>query len=70
MVWEADENPSSVSQASVSPENEYEKSVVTVAEVHTLSPLPPKSALFAGYPLTALLAMPAAVSLPEADSHL
>ena len=48
VFWEADKNPSSVSQASVSPENEYEKSVVTVAEVHTLSPLPPKSALFAG----------------------
>ena len=74
MVWEVDENPSSVSQASVSPEHEYDQSVVTVVEVPALSPrsaLPPESALSAGHPLTALLAMLAAQqSPPEVDSHL
>ena len=38
MVWEADENPSSVSQASVSPKHEYDQSVIVVAKVPTLSP--------------------------------
>ena len=74
MVWETDENPSSMSQASVSPEHEYDQSVVTMVEVPALSPrsaLPPKSALSAGYPLSALWAVPAAQqSPPEADSHL
>ena len=74
MVREANENPSSMSQASVSPEHEYDQSIVTVAEVPALSPwsaLPPKSALSTRYPLTALLAMPATQqSPPKADSHL
>ena len=74
MVWEVDENPSSMSQASVSPEHEYDQSVVTMAEVPALSPrsaLPPESALSARYPLTALLAVLATQwSPPEANSHL
>ena len=52
-----------MSLASVSPGYEYDQSGITVAEVPALSPLialPPKSAL---------LAMPAAVTPPEADSH-
>ena len=51
--------------ASVSPEHEYDQSVVTMVEVPALSPrsaLPPESALFA------LLAKPAAVAPYEADS--
>ena len=38
MVWEVDKNPFSVSLALVSPEHEYDQSVVTVAEVLALSP--------------------------------
>ena len=38
VVWEADEDPSSVSQASASPEHEYDKSIIAVAEVPALSP--------------------------------
>ena len=63
MVSEVDENPSSVSPALVSPGCEYDQSGVTVAEVPALSPrptLPPESAL---------LAVAAAMTLPEADSH-
>ena len=44
----ADENPSAVSLASVSPRYEYDQSDITVAEVPALSPqsaLPPMSAL-------------------------
>ena len=52
MVWEVDESPSSVSQASATPEYEYDQSIVAVAEVPALSP---RSALPARYPLTALL---------------
>ena len=73
MVREADENPSAISLASVSPKHEYDQSVVTVAEVPALSPqsaLPPKSSLSTGCPLTALLAMSAAMAPPEADSPL
>ena len=57
----------------MSPEYEYDQSVEAVAMVPTLSPrsaLPPESALFARYPLTALLAVSAAVAPPEADSPL
>ena len=74
MVWEADKNPSSMSQASLLPEYEYDQSVITVAEVPALSPrsaLPPESTLTVGYPLTALLAVPTTQqSPPKADSHL
>ena len=52
-----------MSLASVSPEHEYDQSVVIVAEVPALSPrfaLPPESALSAGYLLTTLLDVPAA----------
>ena len=73
MVWEADENPSAVSLASVSPKHEYDQSVITMAEVPALSPwpaLPPESALSAGCPLTVLLAVSATVAPPKADSPL
>ena len=73
MVWEADKNPSSVFLASASPEHEYDQSVVAVAKVPTLSPrsaLPPESALSAGYPLTTLVVVSAAMASPEANSHL
>ena len=68
MVYEVDKNPSSVSQASASPEHEYDKSIIAVAEVPALSP---RSALPTEYPLTALLAVSAAQwSPPEANSPL
>ena len=67
MVWEADENPSSVSQASASPEHEYYQSVEAVAMLPALSPQP---ALSAEYPLFALLTVSTAQSPPEADSPL
>jgi len=73
VVWEADENPSAVSLASVSPEHEYDQSIVIVAEVPALSPrsaLPPEFALSVGCPLTALLAVSAVVAPPEANFHL
>ena len=53
-----------MSLASVSPEYEYDQSGVTMAEVPALSPwpaLPPESAL---------LAVAAAMTPPETDSHL
>ena len=63
-----------MSQASATLEYEYDQSIVAVAEVPALSPqsaLPPESAMLARYPLTALLAVPAAQqSPPEANSHL
>ena len=68
-----DENPSSMSQASVSPEHEYDQSGVTVAEVPALSPrsaLPAQSAQPTKYPLTALVAMFTTLAPPEADSPL
>ena len=67
MVWEVDKNPFSVSLALVSPEHEYDQSVVTVAEVLALSPL---SAQPAKYPLTTLVAVSALVTPPKADSPL
>ena len=73
MVWEADENPSTVSLASVSPEHEYDQSIITVAEVPALSPrsaLPAQSAQPTEYPLTTLVAMSAALAPPKADSPL
>ena len=73
MVREADENPSAISLASVSPKHEYDQSVVTVAEVPPLSPrsaLPLEFALSVGCPLTALLAVSTAVAPPKADSPL
>ena len=63
MVWEADENPSAVSLASVSPEHEYDQSIVIVAEVPALSPWP------AVPPESALLTVPAVVTPPKADPH-
>ena len=63
MVKEADENPSFVSLASVSPGYKYDQSDKAMAEVPALSSrpvLPPKSAL---------LAVAAAVTPPKADSH-
>ena len=61
VVYVADENPSAMSLPSVSPRYEYDQSGVTVAEVPALSPLsavPPESAL---------LAVPATVTPPEAE---
>ena len=51
----------------MSPEHEYDQSVVTMAEVPALSP---QSALPAEYPLTTLVAMSAALAPPKADSPL
>ena len=59
MVWEVDESPSSVSQASVTPKCMYDQSVEVVAMLPTLSP---QSALPAEYPLSTLLAVSAAQS--------
>ena len=62
LVWEADENPSTVSLSSVSPGYEYDQSGVTVAEVPALSSrsaLPPMSAL------SAVVAPPEAESPPK-----
>ena len=73
MVWEADENPSSMSQSSASPEHEYDQSVVAMAEVPALSPrsaLPTQSTQPTKYPLTALVVVSAVVSPPKADSPL
>ena len=56
-----------MSQASVSPEHEYDQSIVTVAEVPAL---PTRSALPAEYPMTALVAVFVVVAPPEADSPL
>ena len=56
MVWEADENPSPMSQASATPEYVYDQSIEAMAKVPILSP---QSALPTEYPLTALLAMSA-----------
>ena len=67
MVWEVDENPFSVSQASVTPEYVYDQSIEAVAALPTLST---KFALPAEYPLSALLAVSAAQSPPKADSPL
>ena len=52
MVWEVDESPSSMSQASVTPEYVYNQSVEAVAMLPALSP---QSALPAEYPLSTLL---------------
>ena len=57
MVWEVDESPSSVSQASATPEYVYDQSVKAVAVLPALSP---QSAWPPEYPLTALLAVSAA----------
>ena len=54
MVKEADENPSSVSQASVTPEYVFDQSIEAVAVLPALSA---QSTLPVEYPLTALLAM-------------
>jgi len=57
----------------VSPEHEYDQSIVTVAEVPAMShrsALPAKSTLSAGYPLTALVAVSTALAPPEANSPL
>ena len=63
-----DENPSSVSQASVSPEHKYDQSVIAMAEVPALSP---QSALSAESPQTTLPTMFAIqYSPPKADSPL
>ena len=67
MVWEVDENPSSVSQASATPKYVYDQSVEAVVEVLALSP---KSTQPTEYPLTALVAMSAVVSPPKANSPL
>ena len=70
MVWEVDKNPSFVSQALVSPEHEYDQSVVTMAEVPALSPRSALPSQSAEYPLTALVVVSAALAPPEADSPL
>ena len=65
MVWEVDESPSSVSQASVTPECVYDQSIEAVAVLPALSPQP---ALPVEYPLSALPTESAAQSPPEAKS--
>jgi len=60
-VWEANESPSSVSQALVTPECVYAQSVEVVAMLPALS---------TEYPLSAPLSVSAALSPPEADSPL
>ena len=67
VVWEVDESPSSVSQASVTPECVYDQSIKVMAMLPTLSP---QSALAAEYPLSTPFAVFAALSPPEADSPL
>ena len=67
MVWEVDESPSSVSQASVTPECMYDQSIEVVAVLLALSP---QSTMPTEYPLSAPLAVFAALSPPEADSPL
>ena len=54
MVWEVDESPSSMSQASVTPKYVYDQRVEAVAVLPALSP---QSAMPAEYPLSASLAM-------------
>ena len=71
MVWEANENPSSVSQTSVSPRYEYDQSVKAMDEVPALSPqstLLAQSAQPAEYPLTALVALSVAMAPLKAES--
>ena len=58
MVWEVDENPSSVSQASVTPECVCDWSVEAMTMLLALSPQP------------ALLTVADALSPPKADSPL
>ena len=67
MVWEVDENPSSMSQASVTPECVYDQSIKVVAMLPTLSPQLP---LPARCPLYALPTVSTAQSPPESDSPL
>ena len=64
MVWEVDESPSSVSQASVTPECVFDQSVEAVAMLPALSP---QSGLAAEYPLSTPLAVSATLSPPEAN---
>ena len=62
-----------MSQASTTPEYEFDQSVVAMSEVPTLSPwsaLPTQSAQPTEYPLTTLVFVPAALAPPEADSPL
>ena len=57
MVWEVDENPSSVSQASMTPECMYDQSIKAMAVLPALSA---QSTLPTEYPLTTLLVVSAA----------
>jgi len=65
MVWEVDESPSSVSQASVTPECVYYQNVEAMAVLPALSP---QSTLSTEYPLSAPLVVSTAQSPPEVDS--
>ena len=67
MVWEVDESPASVSEASVAPECVCDWSVEAVA---MLPALPPQPALPIECHLSALLTMSTAQSPPESDSPL
>ena len=67
MVWEVDESPTSVSEASVTPECVCDWSIEAVA---MLPALPPQPALPAKHPLSALPTMSTAQSPPESDSPL
>ena len=67
MVWEADESPSSVSQASVTLECVCDQSAEAMAMLPTLSS---QSTLPAEFPLSALLTVSAAQSPPKDDSPL
>ena len=65
MVWEVDESPASMSEASVTPECMYDWSIEAMAVLPALSPQP---TLPAEYPLSTLLAVSTAQSPCKADS--
>ena len=67
MVWEVDESPTSVSEASVTPKCVCDWSVEAVV---VLPALPPHPALPIERPLSALPTVSTAQSSPESDSPL
>ena len=67
VVWEVDESPASMSEASVTPEYVCNWSIKAMA---VLPALPPQPILPTGCPLSALPSVSAAQSPPESDSPL
>ena len=67
MVWEVDESPASVSEASVTPKCVCYWSIKAMA---VLPALPPQLALPTEHPLSALPTVSAAQSPPKSDSPL